>query len=325
VNLSGLNFPDLAPERDDWILAARGERNQVRSDRAFAWLSEVEPDENEALKKITTIFLTNRECPFRCLMCDLWKNTLTERVAAGDIPRQIAAVLDQAAKADAIKLYNSGSFFDPNAIPVSDYPEIAKLLKGFERVIVECHPAFLGSNCLRFQDLIATKLEVAVGLETANPDVLEKLNKGMTLKQFGAAAKFLRKHKIDLRVFVLLGIPFVSETEAEDWCDKSIDFAFECGAQVVSVIPTREGNGAMDRLAEQGLFVKPSLATLQLVIEYGISWHLFDGRIFADLWNLERFNRCDHCFSRRKSRLQRMNLEQRIIDPIYCSRCAPDG
>ena len=31
------------------------------------------------------VFLTNRECPFRCVMCDLWMNTLDETVPRGAI------------------------------------------------------------------------------------------------------------------------------------------------------------------------------------------------------------------------------------------------
>ena len=74
---------------------------------------------------VATLFLTNRECPYRCLMCDLWKNTLTETVPIGAIPAQIDYALGQLPPARQIKLYNSGSFFDPHAIPPQDHPAIA--------------------------------------------------------------------------------------------------------------------------------------------------------------------------------------------------------
>ena len=66
-------------------------------------------------------------------MCDLWRNTLTETVPAGAIPQQIDYALEQLPPARQIKLYNSGSFFDRNAIPVEDYPAIAARTKSFER------------------------------------------------------------------------------------------------------------------------------------------------------------------------------------------------
>jgi len=74
-----------------------------------------------------TILLTNKECPWRCLMCDLWKNTLTETVPLGAIPKQIEFALAQfSVRPEQLKLYNSGSFFDSAAIPLADYPDIAR-------------------------------------------------------------------------------------------------------------------------------------------------------------------------------------------------------
>ncbi len=73
------------------------------------------------MEPVATVFLTNRECPFRCLMCDLWRNTLTETVPVGAIPAQIDHALLRLPPAKQLKLYNSGSFFDPHAIPPQDY------------------------------------------------------------------------------------------------------------------------------------------------------------------------------------------------------------
>ena len=61
----------------------------------------------------------------------------------GAIPAQIRTALAGLPPARQIKLYNAGSFFDPAAIPPDDDEEIAAAVGGFERVIVESHPAFL--------------------------------------------------------------------------------------------------------------------------------------------------------------------------------------
>ena len=141
------------------------------------------------IKPVATIFLTNRECPFRCLMCDLWRNTLTETVPAGAIPAQIDHALRSLPPARQLKLYNSGSFFDPRAIPPEDYAAIAQRANRFERLIVENHPALIGDACLRFRDLLTGRLEVAMGLETVHPEVAAALNKRMTLEQFSTCGK----------------------------------------------------------------------------------------------------------------------------------------
>ncbi len=268
---------------------------------------------------VATVFLTNRECPWRCLMCDLWKNTLTETVPAGAIPAQIDYALERLAPARQIKLYNSGSFFDPRAIPVEDYPAIASRVSGFERVIVECHPALVGENCFRFNELLSGRLEVAMGLETVHPEILERLNKKMTTEQFAAAARRLREHDIDLRVFILVKPPFMREEEALYWAQRSLDFAFDCGATAATLIPTRGGNGAMEELASLGDFSPPGLATLEAALAYGID--LQRGRVFADLLGPEAGCGMPALSPERIARLRKMNLQQIIPPPVSCVHC----
>ena len=112
-----------------------------------------------------------------------------------------------------LKLYNSGSFFDGRAIPEEDYPRIASLVSHFETVIVESHPKLIGEKCLRFRDMLKPELQVAMGLETVNPDVLLRLNKKMTLQDFAHSVSFLNSNEILSRAFILLRPPFLSEEE----------------------------------------------------------------------------------------------------------------
>jgi radical SAM enzyme (TIGR01210 family) len=213
-------------------------------------------------------------------------------------------------------LYNSGSFFDAQAIPKEDWPAIAQLTQEFERVIVESHPALIGDSVAEFVQMLGGRLEVAMGLETAHPEILQKLNKRMTLGMFEGAATMLRDMKVDLRVFVLAKPPFMSDEAASRWGKRSIDFAIQCGAGVVSVIPTRTGNGALDELARQGQFAEPSLQLLEDLADYGVGFGR--ARVFADLWDLRRFSKCAKCFDAREERLHRMNCAQRVLDRVQC-------
>lgn len=287
---------------------------------------------------MATLFLTGRECPWRCLMCDLWQHTTEERTPVGAIPTQIDFALKKltlthpSRPARQIKLYNSGSFFDRAAIPWEDHPFIAQQVAGFERVIVESHPALIGDATLRFRDLLnaaardfvvnsrPATLEVAMGLETAHPQVLDQLNKRFTLEDFARAADRLRQEAIALRVFVLIKPPFMDEAEGLAWAVRSAEFAFDCGATVVSLIPTRLGNGALEALAAQGQFDPPRLASVEAALERGLA--LGRGRVFVDLWDLEKFSNCPACFAARCERLQRLNLEQQWLPPIRCEHCS---
>ena len=313
-------YPATSSQRDRWILQQRGPKNRLDAAKPYAFLWEEEFGAGGALTSTATIFLTNRECPYRCLMCDLWQNTLDERVLSGSIAGQIRFALEQLPPARQIKLYNAGSFFDPQAIPPEDDAEIATTVAGFDRVIVECHPAFLrgsdSARVVRFRDLIGGKLEVAIGLETAHPQVLARLNKRMTIASFRHAAEFLKQHEIDLRVFILLRPPFLNEAEGLEWAGRSFDLAAKCGAAVCSIIPTRGGNGAMELLGDE--YQSPGLRSLETAIEYGLSLNRF--RVFADLWDVAKFFDCE-CSMHRAARLAHMNRTQIIPEVISCARC----
>ena len=89
----------------------------------------------------------------------------------------------------------------------------------------------------------------------------------MTLQDFTRSVSFLRSNNIMVRAFVLLRPPFLTEQEGIFWAQKSIDFAFRMGKERCTVIPVREGNGAMDTLMEQGYFSKTDIRSLETVLE----------------------------------------------------------
>jgi len=315
--MHSMNKAGTAPIDDRWILAQRPPKNLVTPWRPYACLIEKERSSRGVIEDVATIFLTNRECPFRCLMCDLWKNTTDHRVPEGAIPAQIRWALTRLSATRHIKLYNSGNFFDPRAIPRRDLPQIARLLDPFTTVIVESHPRFVNKHCLEFRNLLNPELQVAMGLETAHPRVLERLNKRMTLQDFEQALRFLTNNHISTRAFILLRPPFLDEAGGVKWAKRSIDFAFNTGVECCVIIPTRAGNGALERLQQRGLFHPPRIESLEEVLEYGV--RLKCGRVFADLWDIDKFSRCDECCGQRIQRMRRMNLTQEMAPPIRCS------
>jgi archaeosine synthase beta-subunit len=314
-------YPATNLERDKWVLERRPDRETLDPQKPYLFFVEEELSASGEILPVATIFLTNRECPWRCVMCDLWRNTLTTSVPPGAIPAQIDFALPQLPAARVLKLYNSGSFFDSRAIPIEDHPAIAQRADNFERLIVESHPALVDDRCLHFRDRLKCRLEIAMGLETVHPDILPKLNKRMTLDQFSAAATFLRAHEIDLRVFVLVQPPFMQDHEAVVWAQRSLDFAFDCGATAVTLIPTRGGNGAMEALADNQQFSAPRLETLEVSFSYGLG--LKRGRVFADLWDAERIPSCPICRTPRISHLRQMNLSQINLTAARCQSCDP--
>jgi len=298
---------DLA-ERAQWA-AARAQLDPFRPQGCFI---EVERAANGELVSVATVLLTNRECPWRCVFCDLWKHTTTATVPRGAIPAQIDFALSdpRAAPCRHVKLYNAGSFFDAKAVPPEDLPAIAARLAGLEHAIVECHPTLVGESAVRFRELLgATSLEVAMGLEVADDTLLEKLNKRMTLASFRRAAEFLVANGIAVRAFVMVQPPFVrTGAEALDWAARSIDFAFSCGASVVSLIPARFGPARLKELARGGEFAPPTLQVLEDALAHGL--RRASGRVFVDLWDLEKLGGSHACQPERVARLREINRTQ---------------
>ncbi|HZZ82672.1 MAG TPA: radical SAM protein [Gemmataceae bacterium] len=297
----------------DWIVAQRPGRNEVSPERPYAFFVEPERSSDGEIVEVATVFLTNRECPFRCLMCDLWKNTLTTSVGPGQITEQIRFALARLPRSRHLKLYNSGNFFDPHAVPPEDYAEILKISNRFQRVIVECHPRLIGPRCWDFQQRLAVEFEVAMGLETVHPEVLPRLNKQMTLDDFARAADALHERAIGVRAFILVRPPFLTDEEGLAWACRSLDFAFAHKVECCSLIATRTGNGAMEELARRGQFAPPSLESLERALEYGLS--LRAGRVFLDLWDLAAISPDAPKRAERLARLGRMNLSQ-TLEPM---------
>ena len=307
------------PDTDD-IVRLRPERNMVNPEIPYHFLQEEEPGENGNRQKINTIFLTGKECSFKCFMCDLWKNTLTYATPPGAILKQIDYALARLPKADVIKLYNSSNFFDAKAIPLSDYPGMIERLKPFKKVIVENHPNLCGKSCVDFNEQLNGTLEIAMGLESIHPNVLPRLNKRLTQEDFKKATSFLQKNKIQTRAFVLLNPPFLTdEKENIEWAFRTVKFAFECGVGTCSIIPTRSGNGIMDLLEKTGEYIPPTLNALEEVFEKSLA--LRKGKVFADTWDMKFLSDCNECFEARKLRLEQMNLTQKFVEKIKCDGC----
>jgi radical SAM enzyme (TIGR01210 family) len=320
----GMPFPALTTAQ---IRAGRSAKAAVDPWQPYACFVEPECSAAGLVEDVATIFLTSRECPWTCVFCDLWKHTLDAPTPPGATAAQIRFALEQLKEtqgwpslgfgATQIKLYNSGNFFDLLAIPPGDHAEIAELVRGFRTVIVENHPRLTDERVLAFRDKLAGRLEVALGLETVHPEVLPRLNKQLTVAEYERASRFLRAHKCDVRTFLLLRPPGLTDKEGVDWAVRSMETAFAAGSQCCSVIPTRAGNGAMDGLARQSWFAPPSIDAMYEVLRRGLA--LRGGRVFVDLWNVEQFYGCTECGPKQAAVLREMNLTQQTRDWPVCS------
>jgi archaeosine synthase beta-subunit len=272
---------------------------------------------------LRTVFLAGAECPFTCVFCDLWRQTLDGATPRGALPRQIeAALADGAAGVRGLKLYNASNFFDARAVPPADLPAIARLTAPFERVVVECHPRLVDDRCARFHETLTGRLELALGLETVHAAALPRLNKKMSLDDFAAACRRARRHDIALRTFVLVGAPFVPPTERMTAIEDSVRFAIDQGVEHVALIPVRAG-AELAALAQSGDFAPPDLRQIEEALERGLALQTGSCVVTLDTWDLERHAAAPCCAAARRRRLRRMNAEGVAPPAVSCAECGP--
>ncbi|CAM3349150.1 radical SAM protein [Rhodothermus bifroesti] len=315
-----MHWETLRPlERTRLIRQLRPARAAVDPWRPQGFHHELERAPDGRLERVNVIFLTNRECPWTCTMCDLWQHTTIAPVSATQLLHQLDHALMQLPKADAVKLYNSGSFFDRLAIPPAAYAGIAERVRACRRVIVESHPALLGSRTLQFQALLEGQLEVAIGVECIHPGVLEALNKQLTVGQLDRAVAWLHAHHLLIRAFILLKPPFLPPAEALYWTQRTVQWAVENGIQTVVLIPTRSGNGIMELLQQNGQFAPPTPEEIEAAAAY-----LFTQPApvrLLDTWDLHRFYSCPNCARLQQQRFTRINQTQNWEPPVPCTQC----
>ena len=308
---------------DRRIRSLRPRKNAVEAEEPLGVLVEEERRPGGAVESALTVFLAGSECPFTCVFCDLWRNTLDRPTPAGALPAQLRAALARAPVSGAarrVKLYNASNFFDPRAVPPEDLDELALLAAPFEGVTVESHPRLVGARCLDFAGRIEGRLEVAMGLETVHPAALPRLNKKMSLADFDRAAEYLGTHDLELRVFALLGTPFVPRGESVAWMVRTVEHALARGAALVAIVPVRGGNGELERLRELGQFDPPTLGELETALEECRA--LGPGVVVADLWDVDRLSgACESCRTPRVERLARMNATGRPEPVVSCGEC----
>ena len=316
----------MSPSIDDRrIRSLRPARPAVDPWQAHGAILEPERRPDGAVEQALTVFLSGAECLFTCAFCDLWRWTFDGATPAGALPRQLRGVLHahggKATAPQRLKLYNASNFFDRRAVPAEDVPTIAALAEPFGAVTVESHAQTVGPLAREFKELLSGRLEVAIGLETIHPVAAPRLNKRLDLPRFERAADYLADNDMDLRVFVLLGAPYIAAEESVEWSARTVEYAVGKGAAVVSIIPVRGGNGEMERLQRLGHFVPPTVRQLEAALECSLSFG--SAVVTADLWDAERLPGCDACRRARIERLGRMNLSGQLERAVECAECEP--
>ena len=257
---------------------------------------ELEPErlgtDSASQRLSATVFLAGAECPFRCVFCDLWQYTSAGPTPIGALPSQLSLALRRidGQSVHTLKLYNASNFFDARAVPLEDDDALLDLSASYPQVTVECHPRLIGQRARTWSERLrdrGSKLEVALGLETVNQEALARMNKGAALDDYRRACEALLEMKARIRIFLLVGAPYIRRARQLEWIQSSVALAYEMGASVVTLIPVRhDPDGLLAKLEASRDFQLPGLDLLEAaLVEVA---HLAAERVLlVDLWDTE--------------------------------------
>lgn len=200
----------------------------------------------EILPSLTLILKTTGCRHNRCRMCSyrFERYPGTEGDSAALIRSQLRWVREHhdLAGIRMVKIYTSGSFFDPGEVPPPAVQEVADLFAG-KLVIAETRPEFVNASWI--EDFIAridsgewdTPLTVAIGLETVTDTIREKsIDKGFSWQDFLQAAGEARRGGAGIKAYLLHKPLFLTEAEAQEDMEQSIR-AVDGIADMISMNP----------------------------------------------------------------------------------------
>ena len=150
-----------------------------------------------------------------CSMCG-YNIGSSGNIAPKDISKQFTRAIEELGKVDFLKVYTSGSFLDECEIPVEQADQILRhCADNHTRLLFESRPEYVTPETLDRVLGIHNHIELALGLESANVKVLRySINKGFAVKDYDDAVRVLADKRVDIRTYVLLKPPFLTEAEA---------------------------------------------------------------------------------------------------------------
>jgi radical SAM enzyme (TIGR01210 family) len=181
--------------------------------------------ESEALGGETVrafvVILRTRGCYWAdqkgCSMCGYAKDTLGRSATPSELAEQLGAAVARYRDEPYVKVYTSGSFLDDREVDPASRLALVRAFSGrSRRLLFETLPEFATPETLApLRDAFAGELEVALGLESTDPQVLGRLvHKNAPPSAYLAAGDRVRALGLRAKAYLLLKPPYLGEAES---------------------------------------------------------------------------------------------------------------
>ena len=211
---------------------------------------EAETLEGEEVRAFVLILKT-RGCYWAdlkgCSMCGYAKDTLGRSATPAELAHQLEEALGRYHGEPYVKVYTSGSFLDDREVDADSRRRIVGAFAGkARRFLFETLPEFTTPEILHpLSDVFPGEIEVALGLESANADVLARLvNKGSSPEEYFAAGDRVRAAGMRAKAYLLLKPPYLGEGEAIADVVASVEAA-QAHFDAISINPVHIQNGTV--------------------------------------------------------------------------------
>ncbi len=212
-----------------------------------------------------------------CVMCGHYAGTL--QGAAPTVEETISQFRSEIAKYEmenisVLSLYNSGSVLNPAEFHFESLKNIlAEIgnLHSIKKVVLESRAEFVCTGTIEIlKDILGPDkiLSIAIGFETSD-DIKRELciNKGSTLLEIENAVRSLNGIA-ETQLYVLVGLPFLTESEAIEDAVDSIRYAGDIGADEIHIEPiTFQRHTLFELLLRHNLSRLPSLYSVYEVLK----------------------------------------------------------
>ena len=155
------------------------------------------------------VVVTSRGCPYRCSFCcagPLWNHRVRYRS-----PANVAAEIETLIAGG----YRKVLFWDDTfgSMPKRTVEMCAHFRRHLPRFFWSCTTRADATEEMVEQMANAGCISVDLGLESASPYVIEKINKKVTVDMVHNAIRMLRSHGISVNIFLMVGFPFEREED----------------------------------------------------------------------------------------------------------------
>ncbi len=191
VDLDKVPFPDRKTISWEWYLEA--------------WYS----------RKPFMNFMTSRGCPYHCSFC-LWPQSMYGHKQRFRSIDNVISEIKELIKLYKVKELNiDDGTFTTNKKRVIEFCK--RLRKDKINIIWTCNGRVdtLDDEMLHEMKLSGCKM-IRVGVESGSQEVLDKIRKGLTLKQIENGVKLIKKHKIQVLGGFMFGFPYDTKKTVEE-------------------------------------------------------------------------------------------------------------